>query len=275
MLWHSYIRSISSLLQRTTCAGLMRLYVGFFMSSTCQTMASDAPAPADLRAQMSKDFTEARSRFDSATNYVDTAWRFGRACFDFAEAATNKAERAEIAEQGIAVCRQAISRNPASAQAHYYLGMNLGQLADTRRNLAALRMVKEMEREFQAAAELDDHFDYAGPERNLGLLYLQAPVITSIGSRSKARLHLRRAVELASEYPENRLALIEAFLKWGELNEARREMKALDERWPEARQRFAGATWTANWRDWEKRLKAAKRRLEPASKPLESPRHGD
>lgn len=268
-----YIRRISGLLGLAACAGLMCIDAGCFLTASGQAMASDASAPADFAARTRKEFNEAKNRFQTETNNAEAAWQFGRACFDLAESATNKAERARLAQNGIAACRQSISRNPASAPAHYYLGMNLGQLADTKRNLAALRMVKEIEREFQAACNLDERFDYAGPDRNLGLLYMQAPVIGSIGSRSKAHQHLRRAVELAPEYPENRLDLIEACWKWGELNVARHEIKTLEELWPGARQKFTGETWAASWRDWEKRSKAAKRKLEQASRPLESPHH--
>jgi hypothetical protein len=71
-----------------------------------------------------------------------------------------------------------------------------------------------MEREFSLARKLDEHFADAGPDHNLGLLYRDAPALGSIGSRAKARQHLQRAVELAPQYPEKRLNLIEAYLKW-------------------------------------------------------------
>ena len=62
--------------------------------------------------------------------------------------------------------------------------MNLGQLARTR-GLSALKLVDQMEREFTRARDLDEHLDWAGPDRNLGLLYGDAPVIGSIGSRTR------------------------------------------------------------------------------------------
>jgi hypothetical protein len=92
--------------------------------------------------------------------------------------------------------------------------MNLGQLARTK-GLSALKLVDQMEGEFTRARDLDEHLDYAGPDRSLGLLYRDAPVIGSVGSRTRAREHLRRAVEVAPQYPENRLSLIEAYLKVG------------------------------------------------------------
>ena len=95
-------------------------------------------------------------------------------------------ERADIAQQGIAAAWQALARESNSAPAHYYLGMNLAQLAQTKM-LGALKIVDRMEREFTTTRELDEHFDYAGADRNLGLLYRDAPSIGSIGNRSKAR----------------------------------------------------------------------------------------
>ncbi len=116
--------------------------------------------------------------------------------------------------------------------------MNLGQLARTKL-LGALKLVTEMEAEFKAARRLDEHLDFAGPDRSLGLLYLEAPGWpTSVGSRTKARQHLRRAAELAPQYPENRLTLLEAYLRWGDHNGVQRELKALEEIWPAARTNF-------------------------------------
>ena len=217
-------------------------------------------------------YADARALYRAAPTNSEIAWQFGRACFDWAEFATNNTQRAEIAEQGIAACRRLIAREPKSAPGHYYLAMNLGQLARTK-HLGALKIVDEMEREFKSTRDLDEHFDYAGPDRNLGLLYFEAPVIGSIGSRSKARQHLQRAVEVAPAYPENRLNLIEADLKWGDRNGARRELAALDAFGSVARTNFAGDTWAASWVDWEARLKKARWRTEEAARPIVSPRN--
>ncbi len=278
MLWQWQISNswlILRIVRRSSCIPLIYFLAGYSLVAPGQVMVVDSSSDTNVAARANREFEEARSRFLTQTNSAEAAWLFGRACFDLAESATNDARKAETAGKGIAACRQAILRDRASAPGHYYLGVNLGQLADTKRNLAALKMVKEMEREFQAAADLDKQFDFAGPDRNLGLLYMQAPVLVSIGSRSKARQHLRQAVDLAPDYPENRLNLIEACLKWGDSSGARRECKALQEHWAEAYRKFAGETWAATWVDWEKRFQAAKRKLEQSSKPIESPRHED
>jgi len=200
-----------------------------------------------------QNFQEARRRFQSNTNDTEAAWQFGRACFDWADFATNDEQRESIANGGIAACRQLIARDPKSAPGHYYLAMDLGQLAQTK-TLGALRIVEEMEREFKTVRDLDEKFDYGGPDRNLGLLYFEAPGWpASIGSKTKARQHLRRAVELAPNYPENHLCLLEAYLKWGDKKEVQREVKVTEELLPEARKQFAGNAWAPSWADWEKR----------------------
>jgi len=90
-----------------------------------------------------KKYLEVRKQFQSNTNDAEAAWHFGQACFDWAEFAKDDGQREQIANEGIAACRQLIARSPSSTAAHYYLGMNLGQLARTK-TLGALKIVDEM-----------------------------------------------------------------------------------------------------------------------------------
>lgn len=240
-------------------------------SQTNQITVSTTRTEPDFAALARRAYLEARTRFQKEINDPTAGWQFGRACFDWAEFATSNNQRAQIAEEGIAACRDAIARDPKSAPARYYLGMNLGQLARTK-TLGALRLVDEMEHEFKIVRNLDPKFDHAGADRNLGLLYLEAPAIASIGSRSRARTHLQRAAQLAPDYPENRLNLLEAYLRWGDRTGARRELQALEALWPGARAKFTGDDWTLTWKDWDERLAAAKKKVEETPRALESPR---
>ena len=242
--------------------------LGLFVVFSCSAkLAAADPNPAispktNPVARASRIFEESRARFLADKKNSTNAWQFGRAAFDLADLTTNNIAKADVADQGIAACRQAVAQQSNSAPAHYYLGMTLGELADTKRNLAALRMVKEMEREFHVAHDLDEHFDYAGPDRNLGMLYRDAPGWPlSIGNRVKSRRHFERAVELAPEYPDNRLSLIEALIKWGDRDDARAELKALEKTWPDAKVKFSGDAWAAAWPAWEKRFETVRQKL--------------
>jgi len=167
-----------------------------------------------------------------------------------------------------AIARARVQFSPG----HYYLAIELGQLADTKRNLAAYKMVKEMEHEFKTAGDLDEHFDYAGTARCLGLLYRDAPGWpVSIGSRRKAREWLERAANLAPGYPENQLNLVESYLRWRERTEAERAWQTLDALWPTAQTNFVGEAWERSWADWTARKNAVEQSLAQGPQPVKPP----
>ena len=237
--------------------GILILAVGFAFAGVAQKKIFADRAAAE--------FKRAQKQLHADAINPTNVWQFARAAFDLAEFATNNPVRAALANQGIAACRQLLLRDPKSAAAHYYLAMNLGQLARTE-FLGALKLVKEMEREFKAASELDARFDFAGPERNLGQLYRDAPGWpTSIGSARKARALVEQAVKLVPDYPENRLNLLESYLLWEEPAAAKRELLALDVIWPTAQTNLAGEKWEANWSDWTARRQAARQKIDGPS----------
>ncbi|SPE56286.1 conserved hypothetical protein [Verrucomicrobia bacterium] len=245
------------------------------LCSLLAVLAACADSPtnsvAEFRAAAVANFETAQSRFRSEPTNTEAAWQFARSCFDLADVATNDVERASVAQEGIRISEAALASASNSAALHYYLGMNLAQLARTK-GLGALKILHQMQQQFGLVLELDERFDFAGANRNLGLIYRDAPSIISIGDRQQSQRHLERAVELASKYPENRLNLIEAYLKWGDRGAARRQLEELDKLWPSAHQEFVGAPWASSWADWQERLENARKKLEASHKVLESPR---
>ena len=239
----------------------------FVPPSIAQTQAQ-----ADLRERAARIFQEAQVRYQREMSQPEAAWHFSRACFDWAEFATNNTQRAEIAELGIAAGRQAVARDPKLAAGHCYLAMNLGQLAQTKK-LGALKIVDEIEREFKAARDLDAGFDFAGPERGLGLLYLDAPGWPmSVGNRNKARQHLQKAVELSPDFPDNRLSLLEAYLRWGEKKSVQAQLKSVEVVLAAARKKLIGAEWVASWEDWDRRWEKIKSKMSESEKSVQSPK---
>lgn len=248
---------------RTGRSRLQRSVLGLWLATALALPGAENDAEKFAR-RAERNYLEAKKRYKEKPNDAEAAWQFGRAAFDRAEFAQNDDQREEIADEGITACRQLVARDPKSAAGHYYLGMNLGQLARTR-TLGALKLVDEMEREFKRARDFDPEFDYAGADRNLGLLYFEAPGWpTSIGSKSKARQHLQRAVVAAPRYPENRLCLLEAYLKWGDRKGVARETTALADLLPKAREEFTGEAWEQSWQDWEKRWEKIQERAKAA-----------
>jgi hypothetical protein len=213
-------------------------------------------------------FELAQKNFLADTNSVAAARQLARASFDLADLAANEPQRAEFARRGIEVCRAWVAREPKSGPGHYYLAMNLGELAQAEApSIAAYKLVHEVEREFKLAAELDVHFDYAGPARTLGELYFQAPGWPlSVGGKHKAHEWLERAVALSPEYPENQINLAEAQLKWHQLEAFETTMKNLEAIWPAARTNFTGEAWEPCWLDWNTRHAALKAEVQKISR---------
>ncbi len=256
--------------RRRACAfGLAGLLGVVLSARSLQAAETNPPAPAAPTGipspgeRADKKLQTARAQFVLKPANATNAWQLGQACFEWSELLKDPNQQEKFAREGIAACRQALTLDPKSAPAHYYLAMTLGQFADTKRNLAALKMVKEMEHEFLAARELDEQYDFAGADRNLGLLYFESPTIISIGSRAKARQHLLRAVELSPDFPENRLNLIETLLKWGDTDDARRELKALEKSLPALKDKFPVESWTKPPADWQRRLASLQKKITP------------
>jgi len=235
---------------------------------TCLAQAQSGPGPADPKAppdaqfagRAEKAFTAAKANYLTNSNDPDACLQFVRATFDWADYATSDSKRADIAEQGISASRKFIQFNSNNAAAHYYLAMNLGELARTK-SWGALKIVNEMEEEFNLTLKLDAKFDHSGADRGLGLLYLDTPGWPlSIGSKTKARQHLQKALKDAPDYPENHLNMIEADLKWGDKKPAATDLKALADIWADARAKFTGDPWAASWADWTKRRAAAEKK---------------
>jgi hypothetical protein len=235
-------------------------------------LAVSAPAQVATNrafaARAEKEFLRAQKKFTIQPREAAVAWEFGRASFNWAEFATNEIQRAALAQTGIAACRQALARAPKSAPAHYYLAMNFGQLAEAEApSLAAYKLVREIEREFKAATELDEKFDFGGPPRCLGLLYRDAPGWPiSIGSKRKAREFLDRAAALSPDFPENQLNLAESCLRWHQPAEVERALKKLDACWSAAQASLTGEAWEKSWDEWTSRRTAVKAEFQKTSK---------
>jgi tetratricopeptide (TPR) repeat protein len=228
--------------------------VGMFIilfAATVLALADDAQ-PKVFADRAKAAYDRARSAYESNTNDPVAAWNFGRTCYDWADFSETKSQRGAIAYEGMAACHQSLSLTN-SAGAHYYLALNMGQLAQAEM-LEGRKLVREMVPEFEAVAELDPHFDYAGPERGLGLIYRDAPGWPlSIGDHAKAVEYLEKAATLEPDYPENYLNLAETYLKSGGRAKVKKNMDALDVLWPKAQKNLTGVEWEQSWQDWSKR----------------------
>lgn len=220
-----------------------------------------AGATPEQVARFTKVYESAGEAYRAAPQDTRKAWEFARACFDRADVISSEKVKASVASEGIAACRKALESAPADAPSYYYLGLNLGQLAQTK-SLGALKLVRQMEEAWKTAKTLDAPFDFAGADRSLGLLYAEVPrPPLSIGSKDKARTHMENAVKLAPDHPENRIFFAELLLKWGDKTKALEQLEAIETILPGARGRLSGDEWKSAWIDWDRRVEALRKKL--------------
>jgi tetratricopeptide (TPR) repeat protein len=245
----------------------------FFIFAEGIAVAENSPQQK-FAARAEAELQRAQKQFQTDESNPTNAWKFAKACYDMADFATNDSQRAELANEGIDVCRRILAQNSKIAEAHYYLAMNLGQLARTK-SLGALKLVREMETEFKAALNLNPQIDFGGPARSLGLLYRDAPGWPmSIGSKRKAKMYLQQALQIAPDFPENILVMAESDLKWDDRADAQKQLDALNSLWPKAQKEFSGENHERDWADWTARRDAVRKKLGEVSTPLKSPRGG-
>lgn len=227
------------------------VFLGSFAAFSFAADTNDfAAIPAPTQSQALNCYLASHSNYLAQTGNATSAWKFAEACFELAEFATNNAQREALANEGIAAARAATEVTPGNGIGYFFLAMNKGQLARTK-TLGALPLVKEMEQSFIRAIKLDPTFDYAAPHRSLGMLYLDAPGWpASIGSKSKARKHLEKAIELAPDYPTNHLTLLNACLRWGDKSALIAAMKRYRAILPKAKEKYTGPIWENSWRNW-------------------------
>src|SRR5580704_8155518 len=94
--------------------------------------ASPDPAPTPSQIAADKAYYAAKARYQTNINDNTVALALASACFDRADLSNKDSIRASMAHEGIDVCRKWLQRAPNQAAAHYYLGMNLAQLARTK-----------------------------------------------------------------------------------------------------------------------------------------------
>jgi len=67
-------------------------------------------------------------------------------------------------------------------------------------------------------------------------------------SRTKARRHLQKAVELVPDYPENQICLLEARLNWGEGQGGAGPVGRHGSHAANCRTNYTGEAWARDWR---------------------------
>jgi tetratricopeptide (TPR) repeat protein len=125
-------------------------------------------------------------------------------------------------EQGQQNAENALESAPEDVAALFWWGANRGVLADIKRNLSALKAIKDIEDKMILIRSKNPDFAFSGADRVLGKMYHEAPGFISIGSNSKAEECLKRAFEKFPKFPGNIITLAEFYDDQGKSDEAKK-----------------------------------------------------
>ncbi len=171
----------------------------------------------------------------------DVLWRASRSCAWLAQYA-HEDHRTAYAQKGVATGREAVRENPDGVEGAYFLALNLGILSQL---YSSPGHVDEMHLLLKRCIELDESFDYAAPHRFLGMLYesTEGQPGVHIGTLDDALRHLRRACDLAPNYPRNHLLLAQALIEDDQIEAAREHLREVMRLPPPPGEESAAVAW--------------------------------
>ncbi len=156
----------------------------------------------------------------------EAAWKLARTCYWLGEHAA--AARASQYERGIKAARAAVAIAPSKPEGHFWLGANMGGLAESGGLMAGLRYRTPIRKEFEEVLRIDRTFDRGSAVCALSNYYLRVPSLFG-GSKSRAETLARECV---ADDPQSTLAhyfLAEALVALDRKADARTELqKVLD-----------------------------------------------
>jgi len=219
-------------------------------AADAQQMRREAELLYNQQPRSQASVTRAAGLFEQAADTLHddylAQWEAAEALQFLAANETRSDLRRQYAQRGIVFARRARELKPDGVEACYWYALNVGWLADVDRAYG-LDAVTEMQSALNRAIELDERYDYGGPLRVLGILYLRTPQPpSSIGSPRKGLRLLQRAVSLFPDYPENYLYLAEALRDNKRVDEAKEALRKVLEAKPWADEQFESAQWKAD-----------------------------
>jgi tetratricopeptide (TPR) repeat protein len=134
------------------------------------------------------------------------------------------ASRLAAYEEGARIARRALELQEANAEAHFLYAANLGTAAQLKGLLASALAVREIKAHTVRALEL--HKTHAPALHMMGMLLEELPWFLG-GDQTAALSHVTRAVAIAPGFTHARLDLAKLYLKRGDAESAKRELRAI------------------------------------------------
>jgi hypothetical protein len=147
----------------------------------------------------------------------DREWQAAQLCNELADKDLEtgplaESERREYAKRGMEHAQHGIALVGSRVEAHFYKMVCLGRYLDLYGfGAPPAILVADLRTEGELTARIDAKYENAGADRFLGYFYFQCPDTGpyAYGDPDKAEEHFQKALQIAGDYPENRIGYAE------------------------------------------------------------------
>jgi cytochrome c-type biogenesis protein CcmH/NrfG len=122
----------------------------------------------------------------------ESAWKLARARYWLGGHAPDR-ERKSTLEAGVAAGRTAARLEPARPEGHFWMGANMGALAEAHGLRQGLKYRSEIKEALLTVLKLDPAFQQGSADRALGRWYYKVPGLFG-GSKTRSEEHLRKSL---------------------------------------------------------------------------------
>lgn len=232
--------------------------------------ARQAPSPereADALYARREDPASARRAAEILADAVrrnpqdfGAAWKLARVR-DWLGDHAPKADRPEQYERGMEAARLAIAARSDRPEGHFWLGSNMGKLADLGM-MAGLKYSRRVREEFETVEKLAPGFDGGSALTALGDWYLRVPGFMG-GDKTKAEEFLRKALTYDAGNTASHYLLAETLLAMNRKPEARVELQRVIDA-------SVDPDWLPEGREWKQKARELLQKLGPSKEPRQA-----
>lgn len=169
--------------------------------------------------------TKARDLCDQVlaenANDAQALWRLARLYVAFGDKRTNKDEKLSRYEKGKGYGERAKTAGPNSAEAHFWYGVCLGRIGQTKGVLNSLSLAGPVKQAFEKALSLDPKF--APAMDGLAVWYMEVPGFAG-GDLNKSVEYLKKGIATQPNYSLLYIDLAKVYIKQGNYSGAREQL---------------------------------------------------
>ncbi len=175
---------------------------------------------------LEKTIVALETRLREDPKEFDSLWRLGRSLVRRGERLEKKKEKIAVYARAEKEVEAALNLRDNDAEAHFWHGIAMGRLGETRGIMRSLFMIGPMKKRMRRVLALNPK--HSGAYHVLGELYRQLPRFVG-GSNRLSVENLEKAVEYGPNHTSHYPALAEAYLQAGRKKDALAVLKAISD----------------------------------------------